>query len=199
MEKQIILASASPRRRDILDQLQIPYRAVPSPVKEVWLADEPPQAMVSRLAKEKAAAVHVLFPEACTIAADTIVVADGTILGKPRDTEEATLMLKKLQGIWHEVITGVCVRTDQLMKVDVAKTRVRMRSLTPEEIEAYVASGEPMGKAGAYAIQGLGASLVEEIAGCFYNVVGLPIALTIRLLREAGCSLPAFAKPEHDG
>ena len=138
---------------------------------------------VRRLAEEKACAVTML-PGEVVLAADTTVVIDHQVLEKPRDTADALRMLTLLSGREHEVITGICLRTESRKIVDAAATRVRFVALTQEELEAYAASGEPMDKAGAYAIQGLASKFIDRIEGDYFNVVGLPIALVYRLLRE---------------
>ena len=194
---KLILASSSPRRRAILDQLGLAHRVHASGLKEQPVPGESPEATVERLALEKAHAVQEVHADEVILAADTAVVLDGDMLGKPKDQQDARDMLRRLQGRSHQVMTGVAVLSPSGRWSGVSITTVRFRSLSDEEIEAYVASGEPMDKAGAYAIQGLGAGLVEEISGCFYNVVGLPVSLTIRLLRRAGCRAPNYALSEN--
>jgi len=140
---------------------------------------------VRRLASEKAAAVPA-GPGEIVLGADTVVVAGESILEKPRDPEDARRMLQLLSGRDHDVITGICLRTAGNATVDIAVTRVRFLPLDPSEIDAYVASGEPMDKAGAYAIQGLASKFIDRIDGCYFNVVGLPVALVYRRLKELG-------------
>ena len=196
MTGKLILASSSPRRRAILNQLGLVHIVHASGLKEQPVLGESPAATVERLALEKARAVQEFYRNDIILAADTAVVLDGEMLGKPKDRQDARNMLRRLQGRSHQVMTGVAVLSPAGEWSGVSITKVRMRSLSDEEIEAYVASGEPMDKAGAYAIQGLGASLIEEISGCFYNVVGLPVSLTIRLLRRAGYRAPNYALSE---
>ena len=152
-------------------------------VPEVRRPGESPTDYVRRLAQEKAFAVTIQAGEV-VLGADTVVVVDSLVLEKPIDSRDAARMLGLLSGREHEVITGICLRSDTRKIVDVATTRVRFVPLTREEIEAYVASGEPMDKAGAYAIQGLASKFVDRIDGCYSNVVGLPVALVYRCLKE---------------
>ena len=188
----IVLASASPRRQDLLRAAGIAFTALPADIDETPLAGELPRVHAERLAREKAIAVHRLRPDEFVLGADTIVVVDGAILGKPVDTADATRMLRMLSGRTHEVITGVCVmepgggRQGAVASQDVRSevTLVTMCELTEGEIQAYVATGEPMDKAGAYAIQGLASRWIPRIEGDYANVVGLPLALVYRMLRE---------------
>lgn len=189
----LVLASASPRRRQLLAQIGLAFRVRESDVDEGPLlagADDP-RRLTRGLALAKAMAVGRRETDALVLAADTVVVLDGEILGKPRDADEAAAMLSRLQGRTHRVVTGVAVLDAATGRSRTAaeETRVTLRELSPAEIAAYVAGGEPMDKAGAYAVQGLGAVLVTRIDGCFYNVVGLPLALTADLLRDFGLSL----------
>jgi len=179
-----ILASASPRRRELLAMAGIPFEIHVSRVEEridpAWGAAEAARS----LAQQKAADIGARFPAACVIAADTIVGIDGTLLGKPEDAADAARMLRLLSGREHRVVTGVCLRRGEAERVFSRETLVRFYPLGEEEIAAYVRSGEPMDKAGAYGIQGPGALLVEGITGDYYNVMGLPLAMLIRELRE---------------
>jgi septum formation protein len=182
----LVLASKSPRRQQILRDAGIPFVVRAAAVPEERRPGESPADYVRRLAQEKAFAVTIHAGEV-VLGADTVVVVDGPILAgevleKPRDSADAARMLGLLSGREHEVITGVCLRSDQRKIVDAATTRVRFVPLTREEIEAYVASGEPMDKAGAYAIQGLASKFIDRIEGSYSNVVGLPVALVYRLL-----------------
>jgi len=179
----LVLASKSPRRQQILRDAAIPFVVRPADVPEERRPGESPADYVRRLAQKKAFAVTIL-PSEIVLAADTIVVIDGLVLEKPRDADDATRMLGLLSGREHEVLTGICLRSDTRKIVDVATTRVRFVPLTPEEMEAYVASGEPMDKAGAYAIQGLASKFIDRIEGSYSNVVGLPMALVYRRLKE---------------
>ncbi len=175
----LVLASKSPRRQQILRDAGIPFVVRASEVLEERRADESPTDYVRRLAEEKAFAVP-LHPGEVVLGADTTVVVDHHVLEKPRDTADAVRMLALLSGREHEVITGICLRSDSRKIVDVAITRVRFVPLTPEELETYAASGEPIDKAGAYAIQGLASKFIERIEGEYFNVVGLPVALVYR-------------------
>jgi septum formation protein len=183
----LILASSSPRRSEILTSLGIPFRAVPSSVDEALRPGESAEAAAARLAGEKAAEVSARHPSDWVLAADTLVFfADGRILGKPRDDAEAAQMLRQLSGREHQVVTAVRLRrgTDAGQE-DVAVSGVRIAALAEEEIAWYVATGEPRDKAGAYAVQGLGARFIESISGSYTNVMGLPARTVYRLLRDA--------------
>jgi septum formation protein len=179
-----VLASSSPRRRDLLGLLCSNFEVIPSQIEEFQQPGESPIQMVQRLAKEKAIAVHNSRPESLVIGADTVVVCEGQILGKPGSPDEARAMLQKLSGRTHEVMTGLCVLKGETVAVDAARTLVRFSLLSVEEIEDYLATGEPFDKAGAYATQGKAARFVEAIEGCFFNVVGLPVSLLYRMLRR---------------
>ncbi|GIO87140.1 Maf-like protein [Paenibacillus faecis] len=190
--RRIILASTSPRRRELVASLHIPFDIVPSHAEESTPEGWSPDRIVTELAKRKAEAVYRQLDDrdrqGVIVGSDTIVVRDGTVLGKPADQREAASMLRSLQGRSHEVYTGVaCIdsRTDA-SKVDYRRTVVTMRALREEEIEAYAASGEGLDKAGAYAIQGLGATIVTGIEGCYFNVVGLPLSLLAEMLASFG-------------
>jgi septum formation protein len=180
----LILASASPRRAELLAAAGFVFEVAPQEVDEAVRVGETPEAYVVRVAWEK---VHSACRKSGSVVlgADTAVVIDGEVLGKPRDDRDAADMLKRLSGRTHDVLTGVAVGGDQLLS-DVARTAVRFLPLTDEEIAWYVASGEPRDKAGAYAIQGLASRFVDHIEGSYSNVVGLPIALVCRLLRRLG-------------
>jgi septum formation protein len=187
----VILASRSPRRRDLLDLLGVPHRVVPSGAPEHAVPGEPVPDQVVRLAREKAASVAESFPEAdLVIGADTLVVLGETVLGQPRDEAEAASMLKRLSGQTHTVLTGVCLKSREDGEAcGVSESRVTFKVLTEEEIAWYVATGEPMDKAGAYAAQGVGAVFLESIEGSFHNVVGFPLDLFYRLLPQVGLDL----------
>ena len=184
-----ILASASPRRAEILRTLGVAFETAPSDVNEAPVDGETPSEYVTRVARAKAAAVD--RESGLVIGADTVVVVDGHTLGKPTDDADAERMLRLLSGRWHAVMTGICLRdaADGREVCDHEKTLVRFRDLTGEEIAGYVASGEPRDKAGAYAIQGRGMLLIDEIAGNYHNVVGLPPTLLARLARQFGVIL----------
>lgn len=182
---RLILASASPRRRELLRRAGIAFRVRPAPVDESVRPGESPRRHVRRLAREKAEAAR--RPGDRVLGADTVVVIDGKILGKPRNAREAGRMLRLLSGRVHRVLTGICLLTSQGSCSEVVETRVWFRRLTRAEIAGYIASGEPFGKAGAYAIQGLASRFVERVEGCYYNVVGLPVSRVnamVRSLRE---------------
>jgi septum formation protein len=172
MKKQeIVLASASPRRRELLAELGVTFTVQPANIHEKPWPGEKPASYALRNAHEKARAVR----GSVVVAADTIVVLDGKIMEKPGDAEGAKDMLRALSGREHEVITGLCVRRAGVERAEAVRTTVVFRAMTEKEIADYVASGEPMDKAGAYAIQGGAAGFVKEIRGSFSNVVGLPV------------------------
>ena len=194
----LVLGSASPRRRDLLRQLGLPFEQVVSPEQEPVPNNEAPAAHVVHSACSKAQAVHRLLlqrdsvPTALVIGADTVVCIDDRILGKPADAAEAEVMLQTLSGRTHQVYTGLgLVAVDGRSFDDVVATTVHMRPLSALDIQTYVASGEPLDKAGAYGIQGLAARFIERIEGCYYNVVGLPLARLSALLEEAGYNFTA--------
>jgi septum formation protein len=183
----LVLASASPRRRDLLRRLGLDPALRPVDLDETPHADEPPQDLVVRLAAAKAAAgADRGEGDEVVLAADTEVVLDGRVLGKPVDDADAAAMLRRLNGRTHEVVTGLAVRRGEIARLATVTTEVTFRHLTDDEIAWYVATGEPSGKAGGYALQGAGAALVASIAGSDTNVIGLPLAETVTLLREVG-------------
>jgi septum formation protein len=183
---RLILASASPRRMELLGDAGYAFDVVPAHVDESGLAGEPPPAYVLRVAALKARAVAARVSDGIVLAADTIVVVDGEMLAKPVDDDDARRMLRLLSGRAHEVLTGVVVVRDGRESSAIVATRVRFRMLTPDEIDWYVASGEPRDKAGAYGVQGLASRFVEAVAGSYTNVVGLPVGAVRRLLEAAG-------------
>ncbi|RRJ61555.1 septum formation inhibitor Maf [Paenibacillus oralis] len=190
--RRIILASTSPRRRELISSLQIPFQVVPSHADESTPPGWAPEQIVMELAGRKADVVYHSLEsserDAVIVGSDTIVVRDGVVLGKPQDEAEAAEMLRSLQGRSHTVFTGVaCVDglTGRRM-VDYRSTLVTMKTLTEAEIQAYARSGEGLDKAGAYAIQGLGATIVTGIEGCYFNVVGLPLSLLVDMLADFG-------------
>lgn len=186
---RFILASSSPRRSDLLAQIGLRFEVVPSQFDESQVDASDPAELVRSLAREKAGAVAAAVEgEALVLGADTIVLLNGEVLGKPRDKDEACSMLARLAGCTHRVLTGVAVirKPDGPVLVQHEETHVTMRALTPGQIDAYVASGEPMDKAGAYAVQGLGSVLVERIQGDYFNVVGLPLPRLARMLESLG-------------
>lgn len=182
----LILASASPRRADLLRSAEIPFEVEAADVDETPRADETPEAYVLRVARDKAFKVGRRKTGNLILAADTTVVVGGQILGKPADDEDARMMLKSLSGRVHDVITGVVLRENTREWTDVVKTEVRFLPLSDSEINWYIASGEPRDKAGAYAIQGRASRFIDRIDGSYSNVVGLPVATVCDLLRQAG-------------
>jgi len=171
----LILASGSPRRRELMEYITSDFTIITKPTDETFPSGVSPRRGAELLALRKARAVAAEHPSDVVIGADTIVVLDGEIFGKPKDTADAVRMLQALSGREHTVYTGVAVLSSQGEQVFSEGTQVRFLPLSPEEIQAYVESGEPMDKAGAYGIQGKGALLVEGITGDFYNVMGLPV------------------------
>lgn len=181
----IVLASQSPRRREILRNAGFAFDVRPANVEEIPFESEDPADYVVRLAREKAAAAAA-GPEEFVLAADTTVAAAGHILEKPHSIEDAARMLRLLSGRSHEVLTGVCLRHGGREWFGVESTAVRFVELSEAEILAYAASCEPMDKAGGYAIQGLASKFIDRIEGCYFNVVGLPVSLVYRFLKQAG-------------
>ena len=194
MTPRLTLASRSPRRRELLEQIGIALEVVPADTDESVHAGEGARGYVLRVAREKARAVA----GALVLGADTAVVLEGVVLGKPADAADAARMLRTLSGTRHEVLTGVCVRRggpDPLELEAVVRTEVEFAPLGEVEIAWYVSTGEPLDKAGAYAIQGAGGAFVREVRGSVSNVVGLPLAETADLLRRAGLALPWEGRP----
>lgn len=187
---RLILASASPRRSELLRNAGIKFGAQPAHIDESIHPGEDLVAYAERLAREKARAIHNRFPDDFVLGADTVVIVDGVSLGKPADAADAAGMLRLLRGRSHQVTTGVCLigsgTGTAFEEVRSATTEVFFDDLSEEEIEDYVATGEPMDKAGAYAIQGRASRWIPRIVGCYFNVVGLPVAVVVRMLRENG-------------
>jgi septum formation protein len=183
---RVILASGSPRRRDLLRMVGIDHEVISADIDESYLPGEPPIAHAERLAREKGRVVAERHPEALVLSADTIVVIDGEVLGKPVSEEEAVRMLRQLSGRTHTVFTAVAVTWHGRTDSSVEAVTVTFRPMSDSLIRAYVATGEPMDKAGAYGIQGYGATLVERIDGDFFAVMGLAIGRLIELVRQAG-------------
>lgn len=181
--EKMILASASPRRKELLSAMGVPFEVICADAEES-LAGEP-KSLVVQNARLKAAAVHKSHPERMILGADTVVCVDGQVLGKPRDEKDALHMLRSLSGKKHQVYTGVCLMGNGWEDVRCDETDVYFSSLTDEEILRYIATKEPMDKAGAYAIQGIAGMYVEKINGSFSNVIGLPMALVRAMLLEA--------------
>jgi septum formation protein len=179
----IVLASASPRRRQLLEMLHLPIMVQPAHVQEIPLPGEAPVAYARRLARDKARAV----PGHLVLGADTIVVLDDEILEKPSDDAHALAMLSRLQGRSHHVISAICLIADGVELLAHDRTEVTFRPADESLLREYVATGEPRDKAGSYGIQGWGAALVARIDGDFFSVMGLPVRLVLELLEEAGC------------
>ena len=182
----MILASGSPRRTELLNQLGIGHEVDPAYIDETPSPGEAPRALAIRLAREKARAVSRQHPGCEVLGADTVVVLAGEMLGKPASAAEAVAMLGRLAGNEHTVITAVALARDGDTWHRVDETQVWFRQLTPELIRDYVATGEPLDKAGSYGLQGLGTILVERIEGDYFGVIGLPLRLVVDLLEEAG-------------
>lgn len=187
---RLVLASGSPRRAELLERLNLDFEVVPANVDETRRPDEAAGDYVDRLAREKA--LRVGGPETIVIAGDTAVVHGGHVLGKPAHPEEARAMLRRLQGDTHEVFTGMAVALGDRVASVVDVTEVRFMEMTDVEIADYVDTGEPMGKAGAYALQGRGGVYVESVVGSPFTVIGLPIHLLPRLVRRVGGDLDQF-------
>jgi septum formation protein len=185
-ECRVVLASGSPRRHELLNLVGIPHEVRPANIDETLRPRETPLRHAERLAREKASAVATRDPNLITIGADTIVVVNRKILGKPASVEQAGEMLRQLSGRQHRVVTGVAVSRGKKLRSAVEEVRVRFRKLRDDEIDAYIATGEPMDKAGAYGIQGYGATIVECVNGDYFSVMGLPLARLVGLLRDVG-------------
>ncbi|HEY7876989.1 MAG TPA: Maf family protein [Gemmatimonadaceae bacterium] len=188
MNLKVILASASPRRRELLNMIAIEHDVIPAAIDESSRAGEAPIVYAERLAREKGAAVARCHAGALVISADTVVVIDDRVLGKPRDALQATAMLQVLSGRTHVVHTAVAVTRDggQTVASAVESAQVTFRALTDHEIASYISTGEPMDKAGAYGIQGYGATIVERVDGDFFAVMGLPLRRCVDLLERLG-------------
>jgi septum formation protein len=185
---ELILASSSPRRRDLLSSLGLQFQVVPADLQEIPAPQEAPRDFAVRVAEHKALVVGTKHPSAWIIGADTIVVVEGEILGKPLDRADAKRMLQQLSDREHLVVTGYVLlnmTTDKKLK-GVEETQVKIKALEQQEIEWYINTGEPFDKAGGYAIQGKGAFVVEWIKGSYTNVVGLPLSQLLSLFQEAG-------------
>ena len=183
---RVILASQSPRRRELLALAGIAHEVQPADIDETPWADETPEPHAERLARGKATVIAEREPDALVIAADTIVVIDDAILGKPADAAGARAMLRQLSGRTHEVCTAVAVARGAEMASEVVRVQVRFRALDDETIARYVETGEPMDKAGAYGIQGYGATIVEHIEGDYFAVMGLSLVTVVRLADRLG-------------
>ncbi|PYO50851.1 MAG: septum formation protein Maf [Gemmatimonadetes bacterium] len=183
---RVVLASASPRRRQLLNLIGIAHDVRPANIDEAMRQRETPRRHAERLAREKATAIAARDPDLITIGADTVVVINRRVLGKPRDEAEAIQMLTQLNGRQHTVITAIAVARGRKLRSSIEEVQVKFRRLRDDEIEAYVATGEPMDKAGAYGIQGYGATIVERIEGDYFAVMGLPLARLTALMRDLG-------------
>jgi septum formation protein len=186
IECRVVLASGSPRRHDLLNLVGISHEVRPPNIDETMRGRESPLRHAERLAREKASAVATRDPSLITIGADTIVVVNRKVLGKPADADHAAVMLRQLSGRQHTVITAVAVSRGKKLRSAVEEVRVKFRKLHDDEIDAYIATGEPLDKAGAYGIQGYGATIVECVNGDYFSVMGLPLARLVGLLRDLG-------------
>jgi septum formation protein len=189
----LILASESPRRNQLLRSVGLAFEVIPSGIEERDDPDKEPGVLVKCRAQEKAQAVSLLYPRSWVLSADTIVVYQDAILGKPASAEEAVAILRKLNGRVHQVFSGLCLMRDDpsFMRIGCFRTDVRFRLLSDAEIRAYVKTGEPFDKAGAYGIQGMGAFLVKSVNGSYTNVVGLPLCEALEWLIEQQIVTPA--------
>jgi septum formation protein len=183
---KVVLASSSPRRRELLNLIGIAHEVRPANLDESMRPRETPRRHAERLARDKATAVAMRDPDLITIAADTIVVINRKVLGKPVDKDDATRMLSMLNGREHTVITAVAVSRGKKLRSAIEEVKVKFRRLREDEIDAYIATGEPMDKAGAYGIQGYGATIVERVEGDYFAVMGLPLVRLIGLMRDVG-------------
>ena len=195
MSLRIILASQSPRRRELLALIGLAHDVMPADLDESVLPNEAPTVHAERLARAKAAAIAGHKPGAVVIGSDTIVVLDGDILGKPRDHADAAAMLQRLSGRTHTVHTAVAVARNGQLVSGVESVEVTFRPLTSEQIETYIATGEPMDKAGAYGIQGYGAVIVERVHGDYFAVMGLALGRLVGLLGQVGVEYRFGAPP----
>jgi septum formation protein len=185
-QPRVLLASSSPRRRELLTMVGIAHEVIPADIDESYLLGEAPLAHAERLARAKAETIAQVAPDALVIGADTIVVIDSQVLGKPRDDGHAAAMLRQLSGHTHEVLTAVAVARGTRIESTVEVVSVTFRELRDDEIRAYIATREPMDKAGAYGIQGYGATIVQRIDGDFFAVMGLSLVRLVTLLAKHG-------------
>jgi septum formation protein len=181
---RLILASASPRRAKLLRNAGITFEVDAANIHEAPLSGEAPLQYAQRLARDKAQVVLARHPGAVVLGADTVVVVDAHLLEKPANGEDAARMLRLLSGRTHQVITGVCLAASGLERSEAEVTQVSFTTMSESEIAGYIATGEPMDKAGAYGIQGMASRWVERVEGCYFNVVGLPVARVYKMLRE---------------
>jgi septum formation protein len=182
---RLILASSSPRRRELLTQAGFTFDILPADIDESWRTDEAPAAYVQRLALEKAQAIYLQHPHATILGADTTVVLNDEVLNKPRDASDAMRMLRALAGGSHQVYTGIAVVNGEWQLQHIEATTVFFSAIQEDELEHYISTGDSLDKAGAYGIQGYAARWIPRIEGDFFNVMGLPIATTVRLLSNA--------------
>ncbi|HEX6749817.1 MAG TPA: Maf family protein [Longimicrobium sp.] len=182
----IVLASQSPRRAELIARLGLDFDIVPADIDESYREGEMPPEHAERLSREKAETIARTHPHALVVGSDTIVVIDGAVLGKPRDRDKAVEMLMRLSGRDHEVCTGIAVAMDGRVESGLERVRVRFRALDRRACEEYVATGEPMDKAGAYGIQGFGSAIVESIEGDYFAVMGLPVVRMLTLIERFG-------------
>lgn len=183
---KIVLASGSPRRKEILENMNLKFDIIKSEIEETTLENESPEDLVKRLSYEKAHDIATRNRDSIVIGADTVVVLDNNVLGKPKDKEDAFNMLKKMSGREHDVITGISILCLDSKKeiIDFCVSKVKFKNLSDEDIYSYIATGECMDKAGAYGIQGLGGILVEYIKGDYFNIVGFPISSASEILKN---------------
>jgi septum formation protein len=199
MIPMLVLASASPRRQELLRSAGIPFDVQAAHIPEDALSGETAKVCAERLAREKALAVARQRPQDCVLGADTVVVVDSHILGKPSDAADAARMLRMLSGREHQVITGVCLVVGGQASVASETTVVTVSEITAQDIADYISSGEPMDKAGAYAIQGIASRWIPRIEGDYSNVVGLPVALVFRMLREVSSQFSVLGSQKTRG
>jgi len=185
----LVLASASPRRAELLRNAGIAFAVDPAQVPEQPIAGEAPIDYAQRLARDKALTVFVRHPDQAVLGADTVVVIDDHLLEKPLDADDAARMLRLLSGRTHQVITGVCLLAPDFERTEAELTQVTFAELRDDEIAAYIRTGEPVDKAGAYGIQGIASRWVTRLEGCYFNVVGLPVARVSRMLRERAADI----------
>lgn len=183
---ELVLASSSPRRRELLGAIGIDFEAAGAEVEEAPKGKENPRRYVLRVAKKKADEISGKFPGKWVLAADTAVILGNKILGKPKDGADAERILSKLSGKQHKVLTGIALFNGRCCMMNIVSSKVKFRELSAQEIKNYVETGEPLDKAGAYGIQGKGAFLVESVSGPYTNVIGLPVKETVEMLRMAG-------------
>ena len=188
LSASLILASASPRRQELLRSVGLKFKIIPAHINEICLAGESPRQHVTRLARDKAMVIAKKYPEAWVLGADTIVVIDGIVLGKPENKTQARKMLQKLSGREHKVFTGFTIAhvAAEIYRTKVIQSAVQFKTISPKEMDWYVASDEPYDKAGGYAVQGQGACFIRSIRGSYTNVIGLPLCEVLEELKSFG-------------